>query len=199
VLTLNLPLTGEAPAVRWVAAAPAEPVWLTLRSLAGGWSAAPCTVFVCENPTVVEAAADRWGTRCAPLVCTDGLATLAAIDLVSGLVAAGCRVAVRADVDDAGFVVVDQIRSMAPAATPWRFDVETYARQVGVDNNAELDNNAEPAEPIEPSDRWGRLRELYAACRLPLHEESLLELLVQDLGAEWGEGPSGPTGQSAPG
>lgn len=67
VLVLNLPLSGTAPAARLTAAAPGEPLWLTLRSLDGAWTAPPgATVFVCENATVVEAAADRWGARCAP-------------------------------------------------------------------------------------------------------------------------------------
>ena len=30
------------------------------------------TVFVCENPSVVAAAADRLGRRCRPLLCTEG-------------------------------------------------------------------------------------------------------------------------------
>lgn len=62
VLVLNLPLVG----MRWpsgsVGAAPGEPIWLTLRSLTGELALArPSGVFVCENPSIVEAAADRLG------------------------------------------------------------------------------------------------------------------------------------------
>lgn len=80
VLALNLPLTGDSPAARLCAAAPGEPVWLTLRSLAGTWTALAGEVFVCENPTVAEAAADRLGPNCSPLVCTDGIASGACQD-----------------------------------------------------------------------------------------------------------------------
>ncbi len=55
VLVLNLPLDGSAAAVALSAAAPGEPVWLTLRSLSGVWRPAfTGSVFVCENPTIVE-------------------------------------------------------------------------------------------------------------------------------------------------
>ena len=68
VLVLNLPLTGNAPAVRLCHAAPGEPVWLTLRSFRGDWElAGGAEVFVCENPTVLEAAADRHGAASWPL------------------------------------------------------------------------------------------------------------------------------------
>ncbi|NLE96905.1 MAG: hypothetical protein GX596_02810, partial [Propionibacterium sp.] len=64
VLVLNLPLVGDATAVR-LAAVAGEPVWLTLRSLAGTLALAGGVgeVFVCENPAIVEAAADRFGER----------------------------------------------------------------------------------------------------------------------------------------
>src|SRR5262249_56742562 len=91
VLALNLPLRGDAPAARWSAAAPGEPLWLSLRSITGAWSVpAGNRVFACENPTVLEAAADELGPDCPPLICTDGIPSLAALDLVAGLAAAGC-------------------------------------------------------------------------------------------------------------
>jgi len=61
-------------------------------------------VFVCENVTVLEAAADELGSACPPMVCTDGVPSSAALDLVGRLAAEGCRISVRADVDEAGFV-----------------------------------------------------------------------------------------------
>jgi hypothetical protein len=86
VLVLDLPLDGPAPAARLCAATPGEPVWLSLRALDGEWSAPTGTqVFVCENPTIVEAAADELGSCCPPVVCTDGIPTTAALDLLAGL------------------------------------------------------------------------------------------------------------------
>ncbi|MBF6170692.1 DUF2399 domain-containing protein [Nocardia blacklockiae] len=173
VLTLNLPLRGDITAARW-SGPTGEPLWLTLRSLTGPWSAAPRTrVFVCENVTVVEAAADRYGRDCPPMVCTDGQASLAAIDLVSGLALAGCPIAVRADIDEAGFTIVENLRVAAPAATLWRYDARTYSRYVG------SEVAVEPRE--DPDVELERLRELYLQHRVVVHEEALLAHLIGDL------------------
>jgi uncharacterized protein (TIGR02679 family) len=175
VLVLNLPLLGDVPAARLSAAAPGEPLWLSLRSLSGSWSAPQeATVFVCENPTVVEAAADELGSRCPPLICTDGVPSIAALDLIGGLAASGCAVAVRADIDEGGFVVVEQVRSVAPAVTPWRYDASTYARHLG----------ATTPETDDEHDWLTHLRQLYARHQVPLHEETLLDELVRDLASK---------------
>ncbi|GAA1667088.1 hypothetical protein GCM10009765_15720 [Fodinicola feengrottensis] len=169
VLALNLPLRGASAAARWCEAADGEPLWLSLRAISGDWSVpSGIRVYVCENPTVVEAAADALGDRCLPLICTDGLASLAAVNLVAGLAKAGCEILVRADIDDSGFVLVDQLRTAAPAATTWRFDSATYAQHLGL-------SDVTGEKPL--------LRELYARYRVPLHEEAILDDLVSDLGA----------------
>lgn len=163
VLALNLPLHGGSPAAGLCAASPGEPVWLTLRSLRGGSAPTQSTVFVCENPTVVEAAADSLGRTCPPLVCTDGIASGAALDLLAELSAARCLIRFRADIDAAGFVVADQVRSVAPHALPWRFDTPTYTTALGL-----------PAVLLD-------LRAVYDEHRIPLHEERILDLLLSDL------------------
>ena len=119
VLVLNLPLTGNAPAVRLCHAAPGEPVWLTLRSFRGDWGiAGGAEVFVCENPTVLEAAADRHGAASRPLVCTFGLPSQAAWELLTGLGEVRCHV--RADGDVVGWRIVKQLRDRLPGALTWR-------------------------------------------------------------------------------
>jgi uncharacterized protein (TIGR02679 family) len=174
VLTLNLPLSGTSHAARLCRASAGEPVWLTLRSLAEEWMvSAGVTVFVCENPTIVETAADELGPSCPPLVCTDGIASGAALDLIAGLARAGCPLNVRADIDPAGFTVVDQVHSVAPNIRLWRFDVRTYAEM----------HDLPPCHAS--SDDVGleltRLREAHDRHRLPLHEERLLDSLLADL------------------
>ena len=119
VLVLNLPLTGNAPAVRLCHAAPGEPVWLTLRSFRCDWGiAGGAEVFVCENPTVLEAAADRHGAASRPLVCTFGLPSQAAWELLTGLGDVRCHV--RADGDVVGWRIVKQLRDRLPGALTWR-------------------------------------------------------------------------------
>ena len=90
-----------------------------------------------KNPTVVEAAArrsrDPMPTADLHRRCTD----LAALDLVGGLADAGAHLIARADVDDNGFVTVDQMRTVAPTCELWRFDSATYARHCGVADSAD--------------------------------------------------------------
>ncbi len=170
VLTLNLPLRGDGAAARWCTATPGEPVWLTLRAVAAASSVpVPRRVFVCENVTVLEAAADELGPACPPMVCSDGIPSHAALDLVATLAAAGCPISVRADVDEAGFVVVDQVRRVAPAAELWRFDLALY-RQFATVTDAMGEGDGLPA-----------LVAAYTAAGRAVHEEELIDLLLADL------------------
>lgn len=179
VLALNLPLSGPCPAASLCAASAGEPVWLTLRSLSGDWSApSGAPVFVCENPTVAEAAADALGPGCPALVCTDGTASGAALDLIAGMASAGCSIMARADVDTAGFTVVEQVLSVAPNAQLWRFDAHVYAAAHGLPQPADLREGADLT--------LAQLRNTYDDHRAPLHEERILPDLLSDLyrGAE---------------
>lgn len=119
VLVLNLPLTGDGPAAR-LAAVAGEPVWLTLRSLRAPFSLTEGTeqVFVCENPAIVEAAADQHGVSSQPLICTFGLPSLAAMALLQGL-APMTTLMVRADGDAVGHRIVDRLLHL-PGAQRWR-------------------------------------------------------------------------------
>lgn len=175
VLALNLPLTGDSPAARLCANASGEPVWLTLRSLTGTWAAMASDVFVCENPTIVEAAADTLGLTCPPLVCTDGIASGAALDLLAGLAAAGCRIHARADFDAAGFTIADQVLSVAPGALSWRFNAQTYAEACGLSTSHDTSGDLGAAV--------AGLRAVYDRMRSPVHEERVLALLLSDLAA----------------
>jgi uncharacterized protein (TIGR02679 family) len=158
VLCLNVRLAGTAPAVAIANAAPGKPTWLTLRSLNGTLSGVPGRVFVCENPPVVEAAADALGAGCPPLVCTDGVPTAAVLELLNRLVASGCDLWVRADFDAAGRTVVETIRARVGSITPWRFDRRTYEAVSGRDVDS-----------------------LAGALPVVVHEEALLARLIDDL------------------
>ena len=130
VLTLNLALRGTAPAVALTRAAAGEPLWLTARSLGGGGLApaeAATEVFVCENPSVVEAAATRLGPHSAPLVCTYGRPGLACLLLLRAYAAAGTRVHVRADGDPVGRDIVRTVRAEVSDAILWLMDDTTSA------------------------------------------------------------------------
>lgn len=182
VLVLNLPLSGDAPAVALARAAPGEPTWLTLRSLAGSVTVPESTtVFVCENPTVVEAAADRLGIASAPLVCTDGRPSQAVLDLLRALVAGGAVVRARADFDAAGVGIVENLRSAAPDLSPWRYGAADYAAAGG--RPAQVDGAGSAGTPAAAQvDHEVALRREHLTNAV--HEESILDLLLADLAPE---------------
>lgn len=125
VLVLNLPLAGDASAAAISAAVAGEPLWLTGRSLAGSWGpgADVRVVRVCENPSVVEAAADELGASCPPLVCTYGRPSTAAHALLACLHAAGVHLLVSADRDGAGRQIAGAIQTMYPGTQAWGSDL----------------------------------------------------------------------------
>jgi uncharacterized protein (TIGR02679 family) len=121
VLVLNLRMQGDAACVRLVEAAGSEPLWLTWRSLNGIFRAGDTDVFVCENPSVLIAAADTLNERSLPLVCTNGQPSAATIRLLTGLAASGARLHIRADDDVAGQEIVSGIQSAIAGVRLWRF------------------------------------------------------------------------------
>lgn len=120
-------------------------------------------MFVCENPNIAEVTADRLGAGSRPLICTDGTASAAALELIRGLEAAGCEIHARADSDQAGVVIMDQIRGAAASMVPWRFDLPSYEAALGA------------GLALSPP-------RLTNACLVrPVHEERLLADLLADL------------------
>lgn len=129
VLVLNLPLAGPSPAAALTSSVPGEPVWLTARSLTGPWRPTGRfrVVRICENPSVVEAAADSLGERCPPLVCTYGRPSTAAHTLLRGLHASGVLLLVSADRDSAGTQISNNLLNTYPGGQPWAIDLSgTY-------------------------------------------------------------------------
>jgi uncharacterized protein (TIGR02679 family) len=127
VLVLNLRLHGDAACVRLSAAAGPEPLWLTWRSLTGSFRIEDPEVFVCENPSVLIAAADELGELGLPLVCTNGRPSAAAMRLLAGIAESGAVLHVRADDDHAGQEIVAGIIKTVPGTRLWRFSLRDPA------------------------------------------------------------------------
>jgi uncharacterized protein (TIGR02679 family) len=68
-------------------------------------------VLICENPSVVAAAADALGPDCAPIVCTEGMPKTAVHLLLRRLSAAGALLQFHADFDWAGVVIGNVLRA----------------------------------------------------------------------------------------
>jgi uncharacterized protein (TIGR02679 family) len=89
------------------------------------WRLPQPAVFVCENPAVVAAGADRLGPRSLPLVCTDGQPSAAVANLLRSLSLAGALLHYHGDYDRPGISVANGIMERF-GARPWRFDSRCY-------------------------------------------------------------------------
>lgn len=179
-LAWNLPAVGDGLVDRTLRAhtAAGEPVRLTLRALlrhppdlAG---LAGCTIFVCENPTVVAAAADTLGAAGAPLVCTDGQPSAAVQTLLRQAAGAGAVLAHHGDFDRGGLRIATTVVERF-GARPWRMDVASY--------------RAAPAGPalqarVDPVAWSPGLADTMNARRVAVHEEQVLDHLLDDLRAD---------------
>ncbi|EHM29133.1 MULTISPECIES: DUF2399 domain-containing protein [Streptomyces] len=87
--------------------------------------AAGTVVHICENPRVVEAAADA---ACAkPPVCTSGSAATVVITLLDALAASGCRFPYHGDFNWPGITLANRIIHRCEAL-PWRMGAKDYER-----------------------------------------------------------------------
>lgn len=133
VLVLNLParpgsLTAEALNLH---ASAGEPYRVSVRQLRRHppvFDTELCQeVFVCENPTVVDVAANKLGNSCRPLICIDGQPKTASRLLLDLLKAAGVRIRYHGDFDWDGIRIANTVMERH-GATSWRFDAADYAR-----------------------------------------------------------------------
>jgi uncharacterized protein (TIGR02679 family) len=181
VLTHGLAPLGDQPAVRLLRdrTRAGFETHLTLRDLSRiTWRLPPDTeVFVCENPRVVEAAADRGCTR--PLVCVSGNPTTTALTLLDALHAAGAHLAYRGDFDWPGIAIANRMIGRY-AARPWRMRATDYEQHV-----VTARDRGTPLPPLTgaPVDAvWDpELTLAMTTLGVAVQEESALELLLADL------------------
>lgn len=175
VLTLGLCGDGQGltdRALRLHAEA-GEPYRLTTRQLLREPPAlaSAATVYVCENPTVVAAAANRLGAASAPLVCVEGQPRTAARVLLGLLAAAGARLAYHGDFDWAG-IQIGNLVMRRHGAVPWRFCSADYRAARG--------GRALEGSPVAAVWDPGLQAAMVAGGRA-VHEEEVLEVLLGDL------------------
>jgi uncharacterized protein (TIGR02679 family) len=129
------------------------------------------TVFVCENPAVVAAAADQLGLASAPLICLDGQRKTAARILLGLLHTTGIELAYHGDFDWGG-LRIGNLMVRDHAARPWRFSTADYeTTQGGVSLRG---------RPVAA--RWdAALAPAMCQAGRAVHEEQLLDDLLDDL------------------
>ncbi|MET8198057.1 DUF2399 domain-containing protein [Micromonospora taraxaci] len=102
-------------------------------------------VRVCENPAIVEAAANRHGAAGMPLVCIYGRPSVAAWMLLRGLAAAGTRLLVTADRDKVGQQFLSELLTLT-TATEWLPDADGIYEEARLDELlADLATGCRPA------------------------------------------------------
>jgi len=174
-LVLNLPALADTPCGQLARQAleRGEPLHLSLRMLLRKpphWEVHGRKVFVCENAAVVAMAADRLGTRCPSLVCTDGMPSAAQRVLLSQLAAAGAILYYHGDFDWPGITIANfVVRTFG--VQPWRFCSEDYTATAG----RPLNGTPVPAD-WDPS-LAPRMQKQGRA----LDEEAVVDLLLGDL------------------
>lgn len=179
VLVLGLPggpgVTGQ---VLSACGPVGEPVHLTLRQLVRHPPPLPppgTVVSVCENPSVVAAAADRLGAASRPLVCAGGRPSGAVRALLRHLAHAGTALRYHGDFDWGGIGIANTVLSDF-GAEPWRYDVEDYRRAVPASMSPLT------GRPVDAA--WSpALREALVGHGLRVEEELVLDDLVGDLRA----------------
>lgn len=184
VLTFNLlaadaTLSGQLLRAAYLSC---EPLHLSLRRLLRqppDWQVADRTVFVCENPEIVAIAADRLGTGCAPIVCTDGMPAAAQRTLLTQLAVAGARLRYHGDFDWPGLAIGNFIvRSFG--AQVWRFSARDYMASVDASVAATVD--VRPLQGAMVAASWDPdLAPEMTQRAMAIDEEAAVESLLQDL------------------
>jgi len=179
VLVLGLRPRGDALLARRLrgAAEAGEPQRVTLRELGTALEFdADAMVSICENPSVVAAAADLLGARCPPLVCVEGIPSSAALRLLRMFLAAGAAFRVHADFDWPGVRIANALFALG-LGEPWRFDTGDYRKAVGAGHRGPplLGSRVEPS--------WSAsLGPAMAEAGCSVLEEQVLGDLLEDLG-----------------
>ena len=156
-----------------------EPTYASLRFLLRcnpSWDVSGLDVYVCENANLLAIAADQCGSKCAPIVCTDGMPAAAQRVMLRQLAAAGGRLHYHGDFDWAGVRIGNCVMREC-GARPWRFDASDYLAAVAQAPRPGLVLAGPEAEAS-----WDEA--LTVAMRkhqLSIAEESLADVLLQDL------------------
>jgi uncharacterized protein (TIGR02679 family) len=190
VLVLNLPAVGRTRLDEWLRGAAADgiPMRLTLHQLtAYHLEARGSHVWVCENPAVMRAAAQRLGAACAPMVCSEGRPSTAFDMLIDALARHGCELAYHGDFDWPGLRIADAIRSRHGVAM-WRMGAADYRDALATLDIADLpelgaDMTSTPWDPD--------LAHAMAEVKRAVFEESVLETLLEDVAVTRAPRPSG--------
>lgn len=178
VLTLGLAADPATPAGRavglWRDAG--QPLVLTLRQLTTvppRFIPVP-RIHLCENPSVVAAAADRLGPACPPLICTEGQPGAAVTTLLDQLTTTGAELLYHGDFDWPGIAIATFLHRRYPWR-PWRFRADDYL-------SAAPDSTLAPLRGTTRETPWDpALAQAMRTRDAQVEEEHVIDDLVHDL------------------
>jgi uncharacterized protein (TIGR02679 family) len=189
VVALNLPGDDRTATGRALAAlgSVGQPAVLTLRQLVRDAPRPPRggTAYVCENPTVVLAAADRLGPRGAPLICLQGQPSTAALRLLRLYADSGWALRYHGDFDWGGFRIAGRTLAEVPW-TPWRYTAADYRTALSDHPDTAPLTGTPVGTPWDPA-----LADAVREAGRRIEEELVLDRLLSDLAdhSEPGEQP----------
>ena len=142
-----------------------------LRAVEGPWAARGTVVHACENPQVVQAAADR--RAYGPLLCLQGNPSAAGMLLVQKLLGDGAHVRYHGDFDWPGLAIAGRV--VTRGAAPWRLTAADYLAALPAGTGVPL-TGGEVATPWDPL-----LQTALSEHGRAVHEEGVLDVLLADL------------------
>jgi uncharacterized protein (TIGR02679 family) len=177
VLVVGLRATGSGPAARQLAAADGAHAVLTLSQLVASSlrSVKGVGLRTCEGPVVIRAAEASFGEEIrSPLICTDGQPSAACDALLRQL----ARPVLHSGDFEWGGLRIAGVMSRRYRARPWRHGVGDYERALQrLPARAPALEAPRGSAPQGFESVWQRL----VARRVPVWQEDLLELLVEDM------------------
>lgn len=144
------------------------------------WSVpAGTVVWVFENPSVLEAAAARFGGDSPPIACVAGMPSRAAHLLLARLADSGARLRYHGDFGAGGITIANLINGRH-GAEPWR--MTTADHRAAVDELAAQGRTPNPLRGRVPEARWDpHLLAAVVAYGREVTEEHVLDTLLNDL------------------
>jgi uncharacterized protein (TIGR02679 family) len=177
VLVLNMPAEGRGLA-EWLAGAArlGVPFYITLQQLMTlPLQVNGALVHVCENPAVLRRATTELGAASAPLMCTEGQPSTAFHQLAGAVVAGGGELRYHGDFDWPGLAIASSVMRRH-RTRPWRMGAADYLAGVRAGSeHVRLTGTPQPT-PWDPE-----LGDVMAATGLVLYEESVADILINDL------------------
>ncbi len=135
-------------------------------------------LFVCENPVVVAAAADRLGAESPTLICVNGQPATAAVRLLESAHACGAHIVYHGDFDWGGIRIANLLRKRIPWRT-WRYDRHAYEA-------ASEKGSRRPLAGKTTVATWDHaLSDVMQSRCVRIEEEDVIDDLIMDLATAW--------------